>query len=292
MSYGHSGNGVTADLQTPSNNTGTAAGDKYLSIENLIGSNFADTLRGDGSMNVLEGGLGDDTLDGGNNIDTASYEHAPAGAGGVGVTVDLTQIGSQNTGTTGQDTLLNIENLRGSSFDDTLTGNADSVLEGGAGADHLYGNGNTTASYEHASGPVTADLLTPSNNTGDAAGDIYTNIRNLTGSNFSDHLTGDNNDNTLDGRGNQGLTGDVLTGNGGADTFVFHGGSTTITDFTHGVDHIDLQSTFGMTEPELAALIAHSTGDNIDFGNSQSLTFTNINNVSTHLSTSDFILHP
>src|SRR5262245_43484073 len=72
-------------------------------------------------------------------MDTASYEHAPGGAGNVGVTVDLTNAAPENTEQAGTDSLSKMENLRGSAFNDTLTGNGSSMLEGGAGADHLVG---------------------------------------------------------------------------------------------------------------------------------------------------------
>jgi Ca2+-binding RTX toxin-like protein len=73
------------------------------------------------------------------------------------VTVSLAVSGPQTTGGAGTDTLTNIEGLRGSSFNDTLTGNGNSVLEGGPGDDHLIGQPgqNDTASYEHATGIFT-----------------------------------------------------------------------------------------------------------------------------------------
>ncbi|HYC98192.1 hypothetical protein [Brevundimonas sp.] len=55
--------GVTARIdQQKATNDGDGATDTYTSIENLIGSNFNDTLIGDGNANVLMGGIGTDTL--------------------------------------------------------------------------------------------------------------------------------------------------------------------------------------------------------------------------------------
>ncbi|MGH9782639.1 MAG: calcium-binding protein, partial [Terriglobia bacterium] len=66
VDYSSSG-GVTVDL------VGTATGDGndlLTDIENVAGSNFADTLIGDGNANILNGNAGDDTLrgDGGDDV--------------------------------------------------------------------------------------------------------------------------------------------------------------------------------------------------------------------------------
>ena len=77
--------GVVADLSTPSNNTGVAVGDTYVAIENLAGTAFADTLRGDANDNELDGYSGDDilqglggndTLNGDTGFDRASFADA------------------------------------------------------------------------------------------------------------------------------------------------------------------------------------------------------------------------
>jgi Ca2+-binding RTX toxin-like protein len=291
VDYSHAGTAVVANLLTGSGSAGAAAGDIYLSIENLRGSDFNDTLTGDGNNNVIEGGLGNDTLAGDGGADTVSYEHATDF-----VTVNLNNTTAQDTHGAGLDTLSNFEKVLGSSFADTLTGNGSSMLEGGLGDDHLIGllGQNDTASYEHAISGVTISLtIAGPQNTGGAGTDTLTNISNLFGSQFSDNLTGNNNANILDGGFGGSQVQDVLTGGGGGDNFVFNSGNVTITDFSEA-DHdlIDISHTnngSGFSDAQLAALLAGSTGDTIDFGNGNVLTFANITSVSSQLHSSDFL---
>jgi Ca2+-binding RTX toxin-like protein len=56
---------VTVDLgNTAAQDTGGAGIDTLLSVENVTGSAFGDTLTGTGGVNVLDGGAGNDTLNG------------------------------------------------------------------------------------------------------------------------------------------------------------------------------------------------------------------------------------
>ena len=82
-------------------------------FENVIGSAFDDSLVGTTGNNILNGGAG---------IDTVSYDSAYPAGFGAGVYVDLTRATRQNTGISGFDTLLGIENLTGTKFDDDVTG--------------------------------------------------------------------------------------------------------------------------------------------------------------------------
>lgn len=143
-SYNNSPQAVVVDLSTAgSQSGGDADGDVLSGIEGVLGSEYADQLIGDAGSNTLlgadgndflTGGVGVDSLDGGTGIDTASY------AGSASVTVDLSATGAQSGGDAEGDTLTNIENLIGSSNNDTLEGGVgDNVLTGGDGNDSLIG---------------------------------------------------------------------------------------------------------------------------------------------------------
>ncbi len=159
--------GLIVSLLAPASNTGDAAGDTYNSIENLVGSNFSDTLGGTNGANtingglgndivngftgndllygsdgndVLSGGLGIDYLSGGSGTDTGSYAQA-----GAAVVVSLLNA-SINSGEADGDTFNSIENLLGSNFNDQLYGNSSkNVINGGSGNDLIKSyDGNDT----------------------------------------------------------------------------------------------------------------------------------------------------
>jgi len=101
------------------------------------GGDGDDILQGGAGNDVLAGGAGNNDLEGGDGIDAASYASAIAG-----VTVNLAVTTAQNTVGAGTDTLISIENLIGSSYNDLLTGNGgDNALSGGGGDDTLDGGG-------------------------------------------------------------------------------------------------------------------------------------------------------
>jgi Ca2+-binding RTX toxin-like protein len=73
VSY-ESASGVTVNLGTGLGISGQAAGDQYVSIENVLGSFLDDILIGNAGANTLTGGGGNDTLDGGEgDTDTAAF---------------------------------------------------------------------------------------------------------------------------------------------------------------------------------------------------------------------------
>jgi serralysin len=69
-SYTAAAKGVLADLGYASSNKGEASGDTYVSVERLIGSIHADSLRGNNAANAIKGSGGNDTLVGreGNDV--------------------------------------------------------------------------------------------------------------------------------------------------------------------------------------------------------------------------------
>jgi Ca2+-binding RTX toxin-like protein len=209
--------------------------------DQLFGGLGDDTLVGGAGDDLLMGGAGADSLEGGNGIDTATYSRSPAA-----VKISL-EAGYAFGGDAEGDSLDSIENLTGSGFGDALVGNSDDnvisgaggddvlaglggndVLEGGAGDDVLIGDTGSDALHGGAgtdqmvfngfnSQGVYIDMLTGHGYGGDAEGDTFYEIENVSGSCYDDVLVGNFADNVL--AGHKGT--DTLIGGDGADTFEF-----------------------------------------------------------------------
>lgn len=213
--------------------TGTATGgggtDTMSFIEHVSGGAFNDTLTGDqydnylygaGGNDTLKGALGNDTLEGFDGTDTVDYQ---AATGLVAVNLAL----GSAVGADGSDTLITIENVNGSAYNDALIGNAgvnvldgkdgQDLLQGGAGDDTLIGGiGLDTAGFLGATAAVVASLVT-NTASGGAGNDSFQTMENLLGSLlFGDTLTGNGSANILDGSGGD----DTLSGLGGIDTLL------------------------------------------------------------------------
>ncbi len=213
-SYEGSSAGVRVDLALGTGLNGDAEGDTLANIENLNGSAQRDIFLGDGGDNVFTGKGGDDLL-----WARAGDDWLYGGAGD-----------DQLVGNEGNDRLY------GGVGDDRLEGRQDDDwLEGGAGADTLIGGfGSDTASYEGSSAGVQVDLSSGTGTGGDAEGDTFTNIENLTGSDHQDLLSGDDNVNILVGGGDN----DTLWGGGGNDALDGGSGDDTLTGGA-GADTLD-----------------------------------------------------
>ena len=160
VDYGSALAGVMVDLSAASDQARSVGSadeaaigiDQLVNIEGVYGSQFDDVLTGNGVANrlsgragndqlhggagddILNGGEGNDLIDGGDGEDIAFYSSAV-----TGIQVSLATSSAQDTGQ-GVDTLISIEDLQGSKYDDQLTGNAASnYLFGWDGNDTLNG---------------------------------------------------------------------------------------------------------------------------------------------------------
>ena len=318
LDYAGSGPGVTIDLTFNTASGGDANFDVISGFENIIGTMAGDTLSGASGANLLQsqdgddtlsgrdgedylagqdgddaisggsgndaliGGAGADALDGGTGIDTVYYTGATAGV------IASFANPAGNTGDAAGDTYVSIENLTGSSFNDSFNGNNSvNMIIGGAGNDSIRGNlgndvlfgqsgndtliggtgadvldggtGDDVASYATAAAGVIASLLFPATNTGDAAGDTYVSIEFLAGSAHNDQLYGNNLVNRLaGGAGNDVLRGflgnDLLWGQAGADIFLFNTALNAATNVDRIIDFAVVDDTIYLENAIFTAL--------------------------------------
>jgi murein DD-endopeptidase MepM/ murein hydrolase activator NlpD len=245
--------GVTVSLAiAASQNIGGGLGFDTLSeIENLIGSNWKDTLIGDAGVNSLDGGDGVDTLVGGAGADSLNggdgSDYVQYYLSAAAVTINLTA-GTGSGGDAQGDVISGVENIYGSNLEgDTLIGDGNAnliygfggndILLGGAGADSLYGgDGSDYVYYYYSGSAVTVNLAAGTGSGGDAQSDVISGVENIFGSNYAgDTLIGDGNANFIFGvNGNDlilsGVGNDILYGGNGTDTLIGNAG----TDFFYG----------------------------------------------------------
>ncbi|MFI0849269.1 calcium-binding protein [Mesorhizobium sp. IMUNJ 23232] len=205
VSYADSATGVWIQLMTLWGTHGSFV-DTYNSIENVIGSDYNDTLIGNDGVNLIVGGSGFNSLRG-----EAGNDRIIGG-----------DFGDVISGGDGNDI------LSGGGGDDTFRGGqgADQI-DGGAGDDDI-------ASYDNSPVGVVVSLADQSINTGEARGDVLIGIEGLHGSNSRDKFYGDGNANWLYGGGGN----DVLSGGGGNDILVGESGADQM-DGGGGRDRVD-----------------------------------------------------
>lgn len=212
VSYRYAPLAVTVNLTQNTATDGLNGSDRLLSIENIQGSDFNDSLIGNDQTNWLYGGSGNDTL---------------AASGGN----DL---------------------LYGETGNDRLSGeNGNDTLIGGQGADALDGgNGIDTASYRTALAGIVANLANASANRGEAQGDTFIAIENLEGSQYGDTLTGNSQNNHLWGlEGNDNFNGlggtDTLEGGLGNDIYRIDSLTASILEYLNqGTDTVNVSITY------------------------------------------------
>lgn len=229
----------------------------------LAGSADADTILGLGGDDSLTGGSGADVLDGGDGNDWANY-------GGLAFWLRIDLTAGTAEGQAAGDTLISIENIRGSASADTIIGNGaanhfvgdlsgdileglggNDILDGGSGDDTLRGgdgndlliggfgadildggDGIDTISYVGHIGNVIVNLGTGrGGGFHDGDGDAYQGIENVVGTDYWDEITGTAGSNTLNG----GAENDILRGLDGADSLIGGDGQDEI-DGGDGID--------------------------------------------------------
>ncbi|OED43796.1 hypothetical protein ACH42_09145 [Endozoicomonas sp. (ex Bugula neritina AB1)] len=236
------------------------------SIENAMGSEFNDVLKGSSGNNKLIAADGDDelygragndwlvgsgqgsnVLDGGDGIDTASYlDHSQ----GVFVDLESQTVVKEAASEPQRDTdrLVDIESLVATEYADDVTGSSgndrilthggndvvnagagDDVVDGGAGADILSGGeGIDTLSYSSRSDDIQVNLKTHEN----SDGDTLSGFENIIAGQGDDVITGDDNDNLL--IASQGT--DRLNGGQGDDVLMTYSGTHHTLSGGEGMD--------------------------------------------------------
>jgi RTX calcium-binding nonapeptide repeat (4 copies) len=230
--------GAGEDVFDARGGAGTGAAGREVTLR---GGDGNDQLFGSDGSDDIEGEGGDDTADGGAGRDSLDFSQATAP-----VEIDLTATGPQNAGSSGQDTLLNFDDvtgtpqndvLRGTSGDNSILGlGGDDLVEGREGDDSLDGGAGTdTVSHESAAAGVTVDLaITDQQDTGGAGMDTLVNsdFELLVGSPNSDTLRGTDGQNTIDGLGGV----DSIFAVGGDDTVLARDGGPDTADCGDGND--------------------------------------------------------
>ena len=237
---------INVNLATGVASDGLGGTDTLIDIDQVYGGAGNDTLIGGAGRDKIDGGPGSDTIDGGSGSDTVRYRQSTAGVivnlGASSITINpadsvtgmtgtkVVAAGSADDGMSGIDTLINIENVDGSDYNDYLRGGdvigTRSFLNGDGGSNILVGgSGVGIATYNGSAvsqGGITASLVanssgvvTVQNKFGGT--DTLINIRGLSGTHANDLLTGDAGDNQLRGNGGS----DTLDGGAGNDWVLY-----------------------------------------------------------------------
>ena len=199
-----------------------------------------DTIIGAEGNDTIRGSRGYDYIDGGGGIDVVDFRDSDSG-----VTVNLSKTTVQYVGSyDGGDVILNVENVWGSRFNNSIAGNAAAnilvgrdgrdTLDGGAGADTLEGGHDNDTYVVDNAADVVRELpgafgggdevrATVSYTLSDSTTDGFVERLTLlgtaasgTGNRLNNQIQGNASANTLSGLGGN----DALYGKGGNDTLL------------------------------------------------------------------------
>ncbi|GAB5439582.1 calcium-binding protein [Falsiruegeria mediterranea] len=206
--------------------------------EVLFGTDGVDQISALGGNDWILGSLGDDTLDGGDGWDFASYANITTSgiyfaqsAAGTSVWDRLAPGGVQFN-----DVLLGIEGITGTSQTDLFNSTDEFYFRGLGSRDFAKmhagtgffdgGAGKDVLDYTGSTDGIHVSLLRGRGWEGDAAGDRFRNVERIDSGSGDDTLVGDRGDNALYGAyGDDTLIGaagdDYLNGSAGQDTAVY-----------------------------------------------------------------------
>jgi Ca2+-binding RTX toxin-like protein len=276
LGSGHSYNLAISPTTTMTVDASTLGASNYLKLDGLWANSGSLLVTGGAGNDTFVSGKGNDTFNGGGGSDTIDYSHASSG-----VTVDLSVSTAQAVGGgAGSDTLISVENIVGTTYDDTLTGNsADNTFLVGNGTDVIDGGGgNDTVSFQSAASGLTIDMRG-----GTVGGDTLTSIESVIGSKWGDTFIGNSDDNNFDAGGvintaydtvtyqyaTGAMTFNMTVYNGGNSTIVATGGgqgTDTLSNFTKIVGS-DYNDTFLFLGPVMPFLDGGAGSDTLSFQN-------------------------
>ena len=175
LDYSASSAAVDVNLLEFFGTGGDANGDDYGSvatIENVIGSDFDDFFTGNSLDNTFFGGAGADAMNGSAGFDTVDYSNGTTG-------VVLSYFNGGVAGDAAGDTYLNIEQFIGTDFNDSIIGNFDGTVFGGAGNDDISVEGATANLFGEAGDDILRSS-TDGNSTLTGGADLDTFVINQT----------------------------------------------------------------------------------------------------------------
>jgi len=218
----------------------------------LVGDAGANRIEGLGGDDLLIGVGGADELVGGEGIDTANYA-----ASAAAVQVSLVT-GTGSGGDAEGDTLIGIEGLVGSAFDDVLISGPDrGGLDGGDGNDTLVGG----AAYDDVAGGAGNDVIQGTTGYLSAYGGTGDDVMTGSVDNYNFLEGGDGNDLIIGGQ----LTDYLADVDGGDDTMYGGDGDDTMVDYAGTARMFGEGGNDFMTSSAATSLLDGGDGDDTLF---------------------------
>ena len=237
--------------------------DSFTNFERYKDTLYADTLRGANVDEEFVINRGNDLVDGRGGFDRVDYSEADNWGAHRGITVNLAT-GIVVDSWKGTDTLINIESVIGTIFNDRMTGNAGhNEFLSGPGIDTIDGAGGTDriAFWHDEEGFVSHGIVVNLNLATEVVDDGFgnaenaNNIEDVYGSNSNDRIIGNGIINDLFGEGGN----DTISGGGGEDFLRGGWGNDRIFGGGGNNDHID-----GGGDND--TLTGNAGNDNFNFG--------------------------